>query len=97
MSLSDDIRGFRDHWQPHMGPSCKIGLLLDLMPEDDADAFKNLLTSQIYGTDIAKLVQSWSKKDGGSEQFRGIAAAVSGESIQRHRRGGCACCRRRGD
>ena len=97
MSLAQDIHGFRDKWQPHQGPSCKIGLLIDLMSEEDLVAFSDLLSSQVYGTDIADLVQSWADREDMSQQFRDLASGVRGDTLQRHRRGSCMCGRGKAD
>lgn len=91
MSLSDDIRGFRENWAPRQGPSCKVGLLIEMIPDEDRPVFVELLGSQIYGTDIAKMVNGWSTREGLSSSFRNLARSVRGDNIQRHRRGACMC------
>lgn len=93
MSLSDDIRGFRESWQPQQGPSCKVRLLIDAMDEADVPAFEDLLGSTIFGTDIAKMCNGWGDREDLSESFRVLAASIRSDAVQRHRRGACACAK----
>ena len=91
MSLSDDMRGFREAWHPQHGPSCRVGILVEMMDPEDQGAFQDLLDSQIYGTDISLMVKAWNDREDLSESFRHAAATISPTGIQRHRRRACHC------
>lgn len=67
--------------RPRKGPPCTIATLYDTMPADKAAVLRELLArhhSQTPGTTIARTVQA--------EGYH-----VSHETVQRHRRGDCAC------
>lgn len=62
------------------GPPCTVGVLLQALPETEADALADMLADSAWqGTQIARLVT------------RETGVTVQGGIISRHRRGDCAC------
>lgn len=63
------------------GPPCSVGLLLNLMPQDEADTLEDWLRSPMEATEIAERVLQEGYAD------------IAGGTYARHRRGACLCGR----
>jgi len=65
------------------GPGCSVGIALASLPDSESTALTAMLASQ---PDLG----GWKNVDI-SEAIKGSGIRIKGETIARHRRGGCSC------
>jgi len=68
------------------GPTCTVGLILDVLPEGESEALVAMMDER---DSIGR--RTWQGKDIAGLLAREHDIAVQGETINRHRRGGCIC------
>jgi len=62
------------------GPGCSVGLALALLSDSEADALLSMLTGK-----------AWKSSQIADELHAEHQVEIKGETIARHRRGGCSC------
>jgi len=66
------------------GPGCSVGIALASLPDSESIALTAMLASN------PTLDGGWKNVDI-SEAIKGSGIRIKGETIARHRRGGCSC------